>query len=571
MPTLEELKNKYGVKLGFVQQITPQNINTLSTNYGSTLNTTAKPTMNYGEIVSKYGARLETPVQKNEETPGMFEGTKKAFQDIIADPLSLKANPTKILADAFNSIKDPLIQESQRIQELFQSKSVSETAGHVLENIAGVAGVVLSPISALFNSANDIPVLGSVSKLVSLPFIAAGEGASGISGAIVDQLPIPQGAKDNIKTGVQEISALAAQLALGKAIDIGIKQILPADRAYIKIKEDLIKENPEYAETVNKIPIEEVKRLSKIHSPEDVKTILKQAVEVSRAKEVFDAEQPAKTSVETPEVVKKGQKPTSTKVSEQQPVTIPKYEEWIKTNPEANKFIADVTEKAKTIPSAKAKVAFLKQEKSNFDTKFSNEYASAVKSLDTTPTKTVEIPKEPTITPETTIQGKTPKRVLDINRSLVKKGFETLEQEQMSKYGGKVVAQERAKLENILNTDLPKLYEMANGRAPLEGFDPGMLWDLAVKKATLEGDVNMQMRLAKSPLAAKLSEAASTMRLGQEYMAGEGNPVKAMVEINKAREKLLNEKIKPAELAKEIKKIKEKVDPMEKLIKKMTC
>jgi hypothetical protein len=40
-------------------------------------------------------------------------------------------------------------------------------------------------------------------------------------------------------------------------------------------------------------------------------------------------------------------------------------------NPEANKIITDVTEKAKTIPNVKDKIAFLKQEKQKFDAKFS--------------------------------------------------------------------------------------------------------------------------------------------------------------------------------------------------------
>ena len=85
--------------------------------------------------------------------------------------------------------------------------------------------LAFTPISALFEGANEIPVLGSVSRLISLPFVAVGEGGSAISGKIVDELPIPDKDKENIKQGVQEITALAAQLALGKITHIGGKKI----------------------------------------------------------------------------------------------------------------------------------------------------------------------------------------------------------------------------------------------------------------------------------------------------------------------------------------------------------
>jgi len=79
-------------------------------------------------------------------------------------------------------------------------------------------------MTAFFEGANKIPVLGSVSKLISLPFIVMGETGTKIGGEIVDKLPISDEKKNDIKRGVEEIFALGAQLAIGKVGSVGTKK-----------------------------------------------------------------------------------------------------------------------------------------------------------------------------------------------------------------------------------------------------------------------------------------------------------------------------------------------------------
>jgi hypothetical protein len=169
-------------------------------------------------IASKYGATIISP----KET-GIFEGTKQGFEELLADPLSLKANPTKIISSAWETIKGSVEQEKENISNLFKSKTPFQAVGGTLKAIAGAAGIGYSPISALFEGAKQIPVLGSVSKLIGTAFTAAGEGGGAIGGGIIDQLPIAQEDKDALKPGVEEIFALASQLALGKISSAALK------------------------------------------------------------------------------------------------------------------------------------------------------------------------------------------------------------------------------------------------------------------------------------------------------------------------------------------------------------
>ena len=168
-----------------------------------------------------------------------FPSTAEILGELKIDPLSLKENPAETISSAWNTLKETVRQSAPKILNLITktifptigitgipTKEPSKVMGEQLEAAAAVGHLAFAPISALFEGANEIPVLGSVSRLISLPFVAVGEGASAISGKIVDELPIPDKDKENIKQGVQEITALAAQLALGKITHIAEKKVV---------------------------------------------------------------------------------------------------------------------------------------------------------------------------------------------------------------------------------------------------------------------------------------------------------------------------------------------------------
>lgn len=160
------------------------------------------------------------------EIPKRFPETARGIKEIIDHPLSANASPKKALTDAWEAIKQPVIKEFKLSakSQFDPPKSIAGKVGLEAERLATAGAIIFSPISALFSAANNVPVVGTVSRAVSLPFLAVGEGATKVSNKIIDQLPISKEAKNQLKPGIGEIFALAGQLALGKITEIGAKK-----------------------------------------------------------------------------------------------------------------------------------------------------------------------------------------------------------------------------------------------------------------------------------------------------------------------------------------------------------
>ena len=184
------------------------------------------------------------PIQTTPYKPSLLESTfsqsVKNAQDLGIDPLSLKANPKKAIGDAWNVLKDSVVNEWKNIKDVSTAEgdifnpdfSASKIVGGYAKTVAGAGGIVFSPLTALFEGAKSIPVLGTVSKLLSVPFSVVGEGVPHITDKIIDELPISEEAKKNLKPGIGEISALAGQLALGKITEIGTDKISELTKKY---------------------------------------------------------------------------------------------------------------------------------------------------------------------------------------------------------------------------------------------------------------------------------------------------------------------------------------------------
>lgn len=202
----------------------------------------------------------------------IFPQTSKEVSQIRVDPLSLKADPKKAIGAAWDSLKGAVMLEADRLKktigvQLNPKSTGTERAASQLEEISSRAGLVFAPISALFSAANEIPVLGSVSKLITIPFTAVGEGATSISNGLIDKLPISKQAKEQLKPGVGEIFALASQLALGKISEVGSKKVGELSKKYglqdaITIKRE--------AEKLAKSAQKEIKQ-GEAYTPEDLR------------------------------------------------------------------------------------------------------------------------------------------------------------------------------------------------------------------------------------------------------------------------------------------------------------
>lgn len=149
-----------------------------------------------------------------------FPQAKQQAKDIFADPLALKTSPKKFVDDIINSFKQPLVEEIKRINASnkanYNSKStLSQRISADISAKVGAVNVALSPITALFNAGNDIPIVGSFTKALGVAFTALGEGATAVSNKLVDTLPISKQQKAELKPALGEMFALAAQIAIG--------------------------------------------------------------------------------------------------------------------------------------------------------------------------------------------------------------------------------------------------------------------------------------------------------------------------------------------------------------------
>ena len=144
-----------------------------------------------------------------------FPGVLKTLSELQLDPLNLKASPLNYFKDYAKSIAQTVISEGENIKQAFTGSTPSAKVGGAMSSVAGGAGVLFSPVTAFFSAVQDVPVLGSVAKLLTLPLSGLSEGGAVEGKAIADKLPLPQESKDNIANGLGQILGLANMFAAG--------------------------------------------------------------------------------------------------------------------------------------------------------------------------------------------------------------------------------------------------------------------------------------------------------------------------------------------------------------------
>ena len=119
----------------------------------------------------------------------------------------------------------------------------SRIASGVDYGVANI-GVLLSPLSAAFSAAEEVPVAGKVAEGFNYVFGKIGEGGGWAADHVVDSLPISDKAKADIKPAAHNLSALLAQLAAGKGGEVAFNKTATL-RADIKtaITKDVIETN----------------------------------------------------------------------------------------------------------------------------------------------------------------------------------------------------------------------------------------------------------------------------------------------------------------------------------------
>lgn len=251
--------------------LTPQQLKQVKPDLGTNEQTSAKMTVTNKSLTQQKQQQKQITSVLDTIKKALPE-TSKALDEFTKDPLSLKSDIKKVPEAVWNSIKDPVIEylKTKETNLTTRPKSLSEDIGRSLHEVSSAANVVFAPLTALFEGANQVPVLGGLSKAITLPFLTAGEGAVKTSDKIIDSLPLSKDTKKNLKPAVGEIFALASQLALGKAVEIGTKRAGLTDKYGPEEAQTIIREAHKLAnqKTGNKDITEILKEGE--HTPDEV-------------------------------------------------------------------------------------------------------------------------------------------------------------------------------------------------------------------------------------------------------------------------------------------------------------
>lgn len=199
-----------------------------------------------------------TPVSTVDETKNLYTGNNPTASTLSVNPVAqyLKDNPrsperAKSVTDFLNiagkdvqdSLKDAYVRDKAA-----QATHASPTATPVEKATAGLsavmgyvnAGIALSGAPAVFHAAESVPYVGAVAHTINTVFGGVGSAAGSLSGEAVDHAPLSPKTKETIKPLVQEISSLAAQIALGKGAEIAKKRVTDLSKTVT----DTIKSDP---------------------------------------------------------------------------------------------------------------------------------------------------------------------------------------------------------------------------------------------------------------------------------------------------------------------------------------
>lgn len=185
-----------------------------ATNLTSPENTTFSP----------FQAMVKTLVLPKKGTPvtEVIPATIQSLTELKDNPLSIPDTKTvgeygkKLFDDTIMQIHNTNLKEIENVKKLFtEPGDVSTKIGQGIKTLTGGASVLLAPISALFSAANDVPVLGTLSRIATLPFSIGGDVGRNVFNESLNNLPITDTAKNNLRESVDEAGSLAGQIVVG--------------------------------------------------------------------------------------------------------------------------------------------------------------------------------------------------------------------------------------------------------------------------------------------------------------------------------------------------------------------
>lgn len=161
--------------------------------------------------------KQEIEVAKEQSERGVIGSFMEAGKAAIEAPKQAVLN----YRDSADNFWETWLSNSTKAEKLSASA----------QTIVGGAGVLLSPITAVFSAAEEVPATRQAAQLVGLPFVALGSTASFVSDIFISGLQkagvIDQTTADTLKPAFGQLASTTAQIILGakvmNSLNVGVK------------------------------------------------------------------------------------------------------------------------------------------------------------------------------------------------------------------------------------------------------------------------------------------------------------------------------------------------------------
>lgn len=572
-------------------------------------NTATKPT----------GGLFNTYLAEKNPAPNPIVKSVKDYAQASADTVPTVINAIKHPIDTVMHAPDPFmkpaiegeVKAGEGLYQIVKEPGAANKVAGIAKFISGIAQTAFSPITGLFTIAQNVPGLKQVADVINVPFTATGFAGSYATGKIIDWIPdsiVSKESKDILKASLQELGALAGQVALGGKImdkvgDFAKKGEVITPEHATKIVEDAKLETADHPamQTSQATPKPPVFEQYKQENQKLLEAPKAEVVSVEPAINDFGQElQPLIKKIDkyqTIEKFKKAYDPIKatyedigdTKVvvidafpkKEVQGVGITKatlldklsesYDKGYKT---IEPSYGMMTEQGRGFMEKLVKDGYIEP----------TDWRGSIERYQITDKIKDYIKQNRLEEIYNKVKGftqKIPKVAADVNASIVEKGFKALDDTELAKYDTITKKKTIEDVTNLLSTNLEQAKRMATGKEPVSGdIHPQVLFNAVEQHAIKNGDYQTLIELAKSPIATERALAAQTLGASGFNNVAE-SPVKIIEQVRKTREKAIErrtgKKLPKAvkditdEINKEIKKNISSRPKWEEFINQITC
>lgn len=430
-----------------------------------------------------------------EKRQEMMPLTTEITAKLKKDPLTLRADTLQGFKDSWQALVQPVKNQAQNIKGFDAQAPLPEAIAQEFKTVVGAVELAFAPISAVFSAAENVPILGTITKILEFPGMVATDAVdqTAVRGVdkLIDNTDLSPDVKESLKESSKSILELSAQILAGK------------------------------------VGIEKMGTLNKKFGPIDAKTIWDRSFEVAKKRlGMMPDEEPVRTKV--PE--KTSQETTPTK-----DVT---FREDIKTNidPTTGKVITPERKTTTTEKFTKDEIAILK--KQGFDDNMikkleQNKLAQEQKPTETVETKMVEKAPAETKVEQKPLQPTGTGKVKEsaASKKLLKEGDEAL------KYQAGEESVQRKIAQDVISSDYESAKKIISGESPLpDGVRAGFMLSEMEKSALARNDYDTIKSLSQSPLTL---EGTAAGQIVQSFSALDPeSAVSAIADIEKSRKNI---------------------------------